>query len=139
MSPSPRPRSQPIPGAVLAIALLASACAHDVHARYPAPPDAPTGSITLVFAGPAADVSVAVNGVLVVHDVRTERIVIDDVPTGYAEIAIAAGTGEKQARVWVDSDRATTVPLGAPGEAPLSAVRGFALSIATVAIYALLR
>jgi hypothetical protein len=77
--------------------------------------------------------------VLLVHGVRTERVVIDHVPSGFADISIAAGTGEKQARVWVDSERETTVPLGAPGEAPLSAVRGFALSIATVAIYALLR
>jgi hypothetical protein len=130
-------RSQPILG-VLAIAVLASACAHDVHARFPAPPDAPTGSITLLFTASSV-VSVAINGVLVVHDERTERVVIDDVPTGYAEVSIAAGTGEKQARVWVDSSRMTTVPLGAPEEAPLSAVRGFALSIATVAIYALLR
>lgn len=137
MSISPL-RSQPLLGAVLAIALFAAACAHDVHARYPAPPDAPTGSITLLFTASSV-VSVAVNGVLVVHDERTERVVIDDVPTGFAEISIAAGTGEKQARVWVDSARSTTVPLGAPGEAPLSAVRSLALSLATVAVYALLR
>jgi hypothetical protein len=133
------PRSQPLPRAVLAIALVTAACAHDVHARFPAPPDAPTGSLTLLFTSTASSVAVAVNGVLVVHDARTERIVIDDVPTGYAEITLAAGSGEKQFRVWVDSDRATTVPLGSPGEAPLSAIRSLALSIATVAIYALLR
>src|SRR5687767_15730395 len=120
---TPPHRSQPVPRALLAIALVTAACAHDVHARYPAPPDAPTGSITLLFTASSV-VSVAVNGVLVVHDERTERIVIDDVPTGFAELSIAAGTGEKQARVWVDSARMTTIPLGAPGEAPLSAIRG---------------
>lgn len=123
---------------LLLLLVALAGCAHDVHVRYPAPPDAPTGSITLLFTASSV-VSVAVNGFLVVDDARTEKIVIDDVPTGFAEVSVAAGTGEKQARVWVDSERSTTVPLGAPGEAPMSAVRSFALSIATVAIYALLR
>lgn len=125
--------------AVVALALLVTACAHDVHARYPAPAETATGSIALIFTAPASGVSVAVNGLLVVHDAHTERIVIDDVPIGFAEVSIAAGPGEKQARVWVDSGRATTVPLGAAGEAPLSAIRSLALSLATVAIYAALR
>ena len=73
-----------------------------------------------------------------VHDARTERIRIDDVPTGYADLAIAAGPGEKQVRVWVAYDRVTTIPLGAPGEAPMSAIRALATSLATVALYALL-
>lgn len=115
-----------------------AACAHDVRARYPAPPDAPTGAVELVFSAPASDVSVAVNGHLVVYDVRSERIRIDDVPTGYADLAIAAGPGEKQVRVWVEYDRLTTIPLGAPGEAPMSAIRALATSLATVALYALL-
>ncbi len=122
----------------LGLGLGLAACAHDVHARYPAPPDAPTGAVELVFSAPASDVSVAVNGHLVVHDARTERIRIDDVPTGYADLAIAAGPGEKQVRVWVAYDRVTTIPLGAPGEAPMSAIRALATSLATVALYALL-
>jgi hypothetical protein len=120
------------------IAVAASGCAHDVHARFPAPPGAPTGTLDLVFASAAADVSVAVNGVLVVDDEKTERIRIENVPTGYAELAIAAGSGEKQARVWIDSDRVTTIPLGAPAEAPLSALRALATSLASIALYALL-
>ncbi|HUQ05829.1 MAG TPA: hypothetical protein VM261_25180 [Kofleriaceae bacterium] len=115
-----------------------AACAHDVRARFPAPPDAPTGTVELVFSAPASDVSVAVNGHLVVYDARTERIRIDQVPTGYADLAIAAGPGEKQVRVWVEYDRTTTIPLGAPGEAPMSAIRALATSLATVALYALL-
>ena len=136
--PTAPPRSRPSPG-VLAIVVLAAACAHDVRARFPAPPDAPTGSIALVFTSAASDVTVAVNGVLVVHDADTERIVIDDVPTGFAELSIAAGTGEKQVRVWVDSSRTTAVPLGAADDSPLSALRGLVLSLAGVALYALLR
>jgi hypothetical protein len=109
-----------------------------VRARFPAPPDAPTGIVELVFSAPASDVSVAVNGHLVVYDERTERIRIDSVPTGYADLAIAAGPGEKQVRVWVEYDRVTTIPLGSPGEAPASAIRALATSLATVALYALL-
>ncbi|MBZ0237896.1 MAG: hypothetical protein K8M05_36615 [Deltaproteobacteria bacterium] len=123
---------------VLGLGVGLAACAHDVRARFPAPPDAPTGTVELVFSAPASDVSVAVNGHLVVYDERTERIRIDDVPTGYADLAIAAGPGEKQVRVWVEYDRVTTIPLGAPGEAPMSAVRALATSLATVALYALL-
>jgi hypothetical protein len=115
-----------------------AACAHDVRARFPAPPDAPTGTLELVFSAPASDVSVAINGHLVVHDERTEKIRVDDVPTGYADVAIAAGPGEKQVRVWVEYDRTTTIPLGAPGEAPMSAIRALSTSLATVALYALL-
>jgi hypothetical protein len=124
--------------ASVGLAAAASACAHDVHVRYPAPPGAPTGTLELVFSAPAADVSVAVNGFLVVRDERTEHIRIDDVPTGYAELAIAAGSGEKQARIWIDADRVTTLPLGAPAEAPLSALRALATSLASIALYALL-
>lgn len=109
-----------------------------MRARFPAPPDAPTGTVELVFSAPASDVSVAVNGQLVVYDQRTERIRIDDVPTGYADLAIAAGPGEKQVRVWVESDRVTSIPLGAPGEAPMSAIRALATSLASVTLYALL-
>jgi hypothetical protein len=92
-----------------------------------------------VFTDAASSLMVAVNGVLVVHGAHTERVEITDVPTGFAEVSIAAGPGEKQVRVWVEADRETTVPLGAADEAPLSAVRGFALSLVSVALYTLLR
>lgn len=134
----PSLRSQPIPAA-LAIVLVCGACAHDVHRRFPAPPDAPTGTLALHFTEAASSVAVAVNGVLVVGDEHTQHVVIEDVPTGYAEVAIAAGPGEKQVRVWIDADRVTTVPVGAAGEAPLSAIRSLAVSLASVALYALLR
>lgn len=122
----------------LLLVLAFAGCAHDVHTRFPAPPDAPTGNVELIFTAASADVAVAVNGVLVVRDARTERVRIDGVPTGYADLVIAAGSGEKSMRIWVDSDRLTTVPLGAPAEAPLSAVRALATSLASIALYALL-
>ncbi len=120
------------------LAVAAAACARDVHARFPTPPGEPSGVVELVFTAPAADVSVAINGVLVVHDERTERVRIEGVPTGYADLAIAAGAGEKQIRIWVESDHLTSLPLGAPGEAPMSAIRALATSLASVALYALL-
>lgn len=128
-----------MPRLLAAVFLLVTACAHDVHARYPAPPDAPTGTLTLVFTDTASPVNLTVNGVLLVRGARTEKIVIADVPSGYAELAVAVGPMEKQARVWIDSERDTTVPMGASGEAPMSALRTFALSLATIAFYALLR
>ena len=125
--------------AALSLAVLAAACAHDVSTRFPSEPGADVGAIELAFAAPASSVSVALDGVMVVRDVRTEKIVIADVPTGFAELAIAAGAGEKQLRVWVDSGKTTAVPLGAPDDAPLSTVRSMALSLLSLAVYTLLR
>jgi len=105
---------------------------------FPAPPGAASGASGLGFTSGAADVAVAVNGVLVVEDAHTERVRIDGVPTGYAELAIAAGSGEKALRVWVEADHLTTIPLGAPAEAPMSALRGLATSLAGIALYSLL-
>jgi hypothetical protein len=123
--------------------VLAAACAHDVATRFPQPageaPGADGGALQLAFAAPVSSVSVAVNGVMVVRDRRTEKITIADVPTGFADLAIAAGPGEKQLRVWVDSGRTTAVPLGAPDDAPLTTVRSMALSLLSLALYTLLR
>lgn len=124
--------------ACVGLAVAASACAHDVHARLPAAPGDPTGTVELVFTSASAGVTVAVNGVLVVSDERTERVRIDGVPTGYADLVIAAGSGEKQLRVWVESDHVTAIPLGASGEAPMSAIRALATSLAGIALYSLL-
>lgn len=123
---------------LVSLLLLVGACAHDVHVRFPAAPGQATGRVTLVFTDVADAVTVAVDGVLVVQDARTARIEIRDVPTGFVDIAVAAGAGERALRVWVVADRDTAVPLGAAGEAPLSAVRGLAISLASVALYALL-
>ena len=125
--------------AAIALAAGAAACAHDVRARFPADEGADVGAVELTFSAPASAVSIAVNGVMVVRDVRTENVTITDVPTGYAELAIAAGAGEKQLRVWVDSQRTTAVPLGAPDDAPLTTMRSFALSLVSLALYTLLR
>src|SRR5688572_1823552 len=90
---------------VVAIAIAAGvvACVHDVYTRFPAELGADVGAIELAFSAPASSVSVAVNGIMVVRDVRTESVTITDVSIGFAELAIVAGAGEKQMRVWVES------------------------------------
>ena len=127
------------PALARTLALALAACAHDVTARFPSTPGQATGRVALVFTDVADSVTVAIDGVLVVQDARTEHVVITGVPTGYADLSVAVGPTEKTVRVWIEADRETAVPLGAIGEAPLSAVRSLAISLASVALYALLR
>jgi hypothetical protein len=94
--------------------LFVFGCAKDVHARFPAPPDAPTGTLVLLLSQPATGVSLAINGRLVVEDARTRKIVITSVPTGTSEVILAANGADKQMRVWVDDTQTTTIPLGVP-------------------------
>ena len=123
----------------LALVVGVTGCARDIHALFPAEAGADVGAIELAFTAPASSVSVAINGVMVVRGAHTERIIVGGVPTGYADLAIAAGPGEKQVRVWVDSGKTTAVPVGAPDDAPLTTMRSFALSLVSLAVYTLLR
>src|SRR3954463_1047888 len=91
-------------------------CSHDVAARFPSRPEDPTGTLVLEMNRPASGVTVAVNGVLVVEDEHTERVVIDGVPTGATEVVMAANGGDRAFHVYVDSARPTTVPMGIPDE-----------------------
>jgi hypothetical protein len=88
-------------------------CAHDVRVDYPAPPDVATGTLVLRLTTTAA-VSVAVNGILVVDDEKTDKIVIERVPIGTNDVVIAANGGDKAVRAWVTSDYWTTIPMGVP-------------------------
>jgi hypothetical protein len=88
-------------------------CTHDVRVEYPAPPDQPTGTLVLRLSG-SANVSVAVNGILVVDDEKTDKVVIDRVPIGSNDVVIAANGGDKAVRAWVTSDYWTTIPMGVP-------------------------
>jgi hypothetical protein len=96
----------------LALVVLV-ACTHDVKVKYPAPPDAPTGTLVLRFTS-AADVSVAVNGLLVVDDEKTDKVVIENLPVGGNDVVIAANGGDKAIRAFVTSDQWTTIPMGVP-------------------------
>jgi hypothetical protein len=119
------------------VLVIAAACSHDVVAHYPAAPNEPTGTLVLLMSQPASGVSVAINGVLVVEDEHTSRIVIDNVPVGFDEIVLAANGADKELKTWIGGDHATTVPLGVPDPS-----YGFAKSLfgtlLTVIVYSLL-
>jgi hypothetical protein len=122
---------------LIANLLALAACSHDVHAHFPAVPDEPTGTLVLLMSEPASDVSVAINGVLVVEGEHTGRVVIDRVPVGNDEVIMAANGVDKQFHTWVGGDHATAVPLGVP-----DATFGFAKSLfgtlLTIVVYSLL-
>jgi hypothetical protein len=119
------------------IAALVGGCAHDVRARFPAAPDAPTGTLILLLSQPASAVTVAVNGVLVAEDEHTKRITIDGIPTGTAEIAITANGGDKQLRTWIATEHPTTIPLGVP-ESDTGLLRSVIGALISVVAYSLL-
>jgi len=124
--------------AVLLVGLVG--CAHDVRTQVPGTiPGEPTGVVVLVFTNAQPDVYVAINGVLVVDGAHTQRVRIEGVATGYADVAIAAGPVEKQQRIWVDSDRETVLPMAAPGGSALDGLKSMAMSLAAIAIYAWIR
>src|SRR5690349_19274310 len=75
---------------VMVLGLVAAGCAHDVDARFPSQPTEPTGTLVLQLTKPASGVTVAINGVLVVDDAHTGRVVVAGVPTGQSEVVIAA-------------------------------------------------
>jgi hypothetical protein len=116
---------------LLALLAVLLGCAHDVKARYPSRPDEPTGTLVLTMARPASGVTVAINGLLVVDDEKTEHVVIEGVPVGTREIVVAANGSDKAFNVWVSSEHPTTVPLGVPEEGYgfLKSVAGSLLSI----------
>lgn len=122
----------------LLVVLLVVGCAHDVKARYPSRADEPTGTLVLTMSKAASGVTVAINGVLVVDDAKTQKVVIEGVPVGTGEVVMAANGGDKAFRVWIDSDRATTVPLGVPDEGT-AFWKSLTGSLLSIVVYSLLR
>lgn len=122
---------------LVVLVLLICGCAHDVHSRYPAAPDEPTGTVVLLLSQPADDVNVAIDGVLVVEDAHTGRIVISNAPTGNHDIVMTANGGEKGMHVWITSDHATVIPIGVtdPSSGFLKTLFG---TLVTIAAYSLL-
>ncbi len=122
----------------LALLLIAAtACAHDVQVSYPAPKDMPTGTLVLLMGEPASDVAVSVNGQLMVEDAHTSRVVIDHVPVGHQDVALAANGVDKQFQIWIDDAHPTTVPLGIPdpGGGFLKTLFG---TLITIVVYSML-
>ena len=119
------------------LVLLLVGCSHDVKARYPSRPDEPTGTLVLAMTKPASGVTVAINGTLVVDDAKTGHVVIEGVPVGTGEVVMAANGADKAFRVWIDSERPTTVPLGVPEEG-YGFLKSVAGSLLSILVYSLL-
>lgn len=107
-----------------------------VRVHYPVP-DGPTGSLVLLMSQGASDLSVSIDGLLVVEGAHTDRIVIDGVPVGTREIVMAANGSDKQFHVWIGGDHPTTVPLGVP-DASLGFLKTLAGTLITILVYSLL-
>jgi hypothetical protein len=78
--------------ALVALAVLAAGCARDVAAVYPAR-GGPCGTIVVDLTRPTSDLSVVVNGALVVSHRHTRHVVVSGVPAGPARVDVAFGGG----------------------------------------------
>lgn len=103
--------------AIASIAIVAG-CARDVAVPYPhATPAA--GDVEIVLNAPTRDLSVTVNGALVVDRAHSRRARVTGVPAGLARVAIATG-GRCEAGQVVERDvevvpaQVTTIALPAP-------------------------
>lgn len=77
--------------------------------------DSESGKVQLVFSREASNVVVAIDGKLVVERSVAKGILIEGVESGYANVSIAADGVERTARVWIDANRVTTLPIGNAG------------------------
>jgi hypothetical protein len=114
-------------------------CARDVRVRYPAAPGAPTGQLVLLLSQSATGVSVSLDGLLVVEDAHTKKVIVDSVPVGNITIVLAANGSDKSMRVWVDDVNPTTIPLGVPAEGSMGMVKSIFASLISIVAYSLLR
>lgn len=114
------------------------ACSPDsVRVHYPTAPGAPVGTLVLLLSQAASDVTVAINGNLVVDGAHTERVIVDGVPVGTQTVIMAANGMDKQFQIWVDDEHWTTVPLGVP-DAGTAFWKTLAGSLLTVIVYSLM-
>jgi len=119
---------------LLALVLALTACAADIHARFPNPQPTSTGALVLLISEPATGVSVAIDGVLVVQDAHTDHVVIEDIPVGPIEVILSANGSDKQFKAWIQSDHPTTVPLGVP-DASAGFIKTLAGTLITILVY----
>jgi hypothetical protein len=120
------------------ILVLLVGCAHDVRAHYPASPEEPTGTLVLLLPSSASNVSVAIDGLLVVEDEDTKKVTIERIPTGNHEIVIAANGSDKAMRTWIASEHPTTIPLGVP-ESGIALWKSLVGTLVSILAYSLLR
>ncbi|CAN5469190.1 hypothetical protein BH11MYX1_BH11MYX1_52060 [soil metagenome] len=122
----------------LILLFVVGCTAHDVALHFPiVTPGQPTGTLVLLMSQPASDVTVAIEGVLITSGAHTSRLVIEGVPVGTADVIVAANGGDKEIKVWVGSDHATTVPIGIP-DASMGFLKTLAGTLITILVYSLL-
>jgi len=128
------------PARLAALVACIAGCAHDVRARLPAQPGEPTGSITIVLTQSARNLTVSINGVLVADRAHSERVHIQGVPAGAADVVVAAGGGEtrieRHMSVAVAAGRDTAIPLAGPDK-PMS--QGLAMGLLSATVWVLSR
>ncbi|HEY3805018.1 MAG TPA: hypothetical protein VGL61_20550 [Kofleriaceae bacterium] len=122
----------------LVILALTACSAHDVSVHYPmSSPGDETGTLVLLLTQPADDVTVAINGVLTVDQQHTQRVVVDRLPVGTADIVVAANGQDKELHAWIGTDHATTIPMGMP-DASMGFIKTLAGTLITIIVYSLL-
>ncbi|HEY1812545.1 MAG TPA: hypothetical protein VGG74_09390 [Kofleriaceae bacterium] len=122
----------------LVILALTACSAHDVAVHYPiSSPGDETGTLVLLLTQPADDVTVAINGVLMVDQQHTQRVVVDRLPVGTADIVVAANGQDKELHAWIGTDHATTIPMGVP-DASMGFIKTLAGTLITIIVYSLL-
>ena len=133
--------------ALIACLVIGLGCAHDVRVKMPATDPQVTGALEIVFTRSAHDVTVVIDGQLMVHNEHTQKVRIDGVTAGLVELMVVAGSGqgrvERFQRVEIDVGKTTTIPVAAPersfaSELPQTIVMiaaGIAMRLAYLAIF----
>jgi hypothetical protein len=94
-----------------------TACAHDVDARYPVAGGA-GGTVVVELTRAAPDLTVAIDGAIVVVRAHSRRVTVTGVPPGTSSVDIAFGGGEyarAEHHVTVDLQPGETRAIVLPG------------------------
>jgi hypothetical protein len=103
----------------LLVACTFAGCAADVSSRYPSPATAPVGVLVVEFSYAVSNVSVTVDGELVVKDEYTDEVRVEGVPAGTVHVVVTGGDGaseplERAYEVEIVPGRTHTVAVAAP-------------------------
>ncbi len=103
----------------LGIVVLLMGCASDVAARYPSLAGVPAGVLVVEFSYAVSNVSVTVDGELVVHDEYTDEVRVEGVPAGKVHVVVTGGDGfseplEREFDVEIAPGASHTLAVAAP-------------------------